>query len=851
MRVRARLASSQERKVFASVHGQKDNYSVKVFVAATNMADDADKKKEEQERIGVYVCHCGTNIGGTVDCSAVSEYAKDLKDVVVSRDYVYTCSEPGQMQIVDDIKKYNLTKVVVASCSPKMHEKTFRKTIQEAGLNPYVLEMVNLREQCSWVHHDKAEATRKAKSLVRGGVQRAARLQALFPKEMTMSKDVLVIGGGIAGISASLQLANSGYKVFLVEKQASIGGRMAQLSKTFPTLDCAPCILSPKMVDVGAHPNIVLFTGSQVVDFTGSPGSYQVKVRVGPRGVDPKKCIGCAKCEKVCPAKTPNEFEECLYERKAIHKVFPQAVPASYVIDFETCKECGACEKVCSAHAIDMEEKEKFQEFEVGAAIVATGFDMFDVKKLHEYDTSLPDVITATQMERLMINECGAGMVLKRKADGNRVKKVAYVLCAGSRTRKVGMPYCSKICCNYAIKQSVILRKTFPYMQVYVYYIDIRAAGRGFEEFYVRSQEEFGVKFIHGKVSDIQKGKTGIMVRAEDVTLGEIIENEFDMVVLCTAMMPSKGTEELAKILKMPLGDDGFVSEKHPKLEPVSTHRSGIFAAGVILGPKDVRDSVVDGRSTAAHVIEFLGAGKMLVDPVKAFVADGMKCTKWKACEAICPVKAIQVDEVPRVDSIACIGCGACVSECPESVFELAHYTTSQIDEEIKGILEGPGEDLRIIGFFGDTLAYVAADSAGTARMEYPPSIRMMRVPSAARIGRREILRAFAEGADGVILSDEENGEIQHIVELRLKSLGPELDALGIGKDRVTFVPMLLPIYKVLPKLVDNFDKKVKTLGKLSKEARAKALEASKKKVDPVFGPKGTAGPEQSAHAGH
>ena len=817
------------------------------------MADEPKKNgkgEKKEERIGVYVCHCGTNIAATVDCKAVSEYAQGLEGVIVSKDSVYTCSEPGQNQIVEDIKNHNLTKVVVASCSPKMHEKTFRKTIADAGMNPYMLEMVNLREQCSWVHKDKNEGTKKAKDLVKGGVRRAARLEALYPSEMTMSKDVLVIGGGIAGISASLQLANSGYKVYLVEKRPSIGGRMAQLSKTFPTLDCAPCILSPRMVDVGTNPNIALFTGSEVVEFSGTPGSYKVKVKIGPKGVDPKKCIGCAKCEKVCPAKSLNEFEECLYERKAIYKPFPQAVPASYVLDFDKCDKCGRCVKVCSAHAIDLEDTGRSQEFEVGAVIVATGFDMFDVKKLGEYDTSIPDVITATQMERLMINECGAGMVLKRKADGNRVKKVAYVLCAGSRTRKVGMPYCSKICCNYAIKQSVILRKTFPYMQVYIYYIDIRAAGRGFEEFYVRSQEEYGVKYIHGKVSDIQKGKNGIMVRAEDVTLGEIIENEFDMAVLCTAMIPSKGTAELAKLLKVPLGEDGFISEKHPKLEPVSSHRSGIFAAGVVLGPKDVRDTVVDGRSTAAHAIEFLGTGKMLIDPVKAVVKDGMKCTKWKACEAICPVGAITVDEFPRVDPIACIGCGACVSECPEGVFDLAHYTDSQIDAEMKGLLDEESPDIRILGLFGDVLAYVAADSAGTARLEYPSSIRMMRVPSAARTARREILRAFAYGADGVLLSDEEGGEVAHIVEERLKALGSELDALGIGKERVTFVPMLLPVYKVLPKYVDTFDKKIKPLGKLSKEARKKALEASKMKATPVYGPKGTAGDSSSTHAG-
>jgi len=805
------------------------------------MADRAERKeraKKGEERIGVYVCHCGTNIAGTVDCRSVSEEALKMPGVVVSRDNTYTCSEPGQNQIVEDIKAHGLTKVVVASCSPKMHEKTFRKMLQDAGLNPYLLEMVNIREQCSWVHKDKAAATQKAKDLVRGGVRRAAHLEELFPKEVPMSIEVLVIGGGIAGISAALQLANSGYKVHMVERRPSIGGRMAQLSKTFPTLDCAPCILSPRMVDVGANENISLHTCSEVVDVQGTPGNYKVKVRSAPRGVDPKKCIGCAKCEKVCPVKVPNEFEEGLYLRKAIYKPFPQAVPAAYVVDFETCKDCGACQKVCSAKAIDMEAKERVHEIDVGAVIMATGFDTFDVHKLHEYDTSLPDVITATQMERLMINECGAGMVLKKKADGNRVKKVAFVLCAGSRTRKVGVPWCSKVCCNYAIKQAIILRKTFPYMQVYVYYIDIRAAGRGFEEFYARSQEEFNVKYIHGKVADIQRGETGIVVRAEDVTLGEVVQNEFDMVVLCAAMLPSEGTGELARKLKVPLGEDGFVSEKHPKLDPVSTHRSGMFAAGVALGPRDVRDSVVDGRGTASQVIEFLGSGKMLIDPVKAFVVDAGRCTKCRACEIVCPAKAIVVRDMPEIDQIACTGCGACVSECPTDVFDLAHYTDAQLRAAMEGVLEDGGEGARVLGVFGDVLAYVAADSAGTARLEYPASIRMLRVPSAARVARKEILEAFALGADGVLISDEEGGEVAHVVEERLKALTPELDALGIGKDRVVFVPMLLPIYKVLPKMIDTFDKKIAQLGKLSVEARARAREASVKSAEPVFQPK-------------
>lgn len=791
-----------------------------------------------EERIGVFVCHCGTNIAGTVDCKAVTESALNMPGVVVSRDSVYTCSEPGQNQIVEEIKKNRLTKVVIASCSPKMHERTFRKTLEKAGLNPYLLEVVNLREQCSWVHKDKAAATKKAKALVLGSVRRAAKLEPLHPEEVDLSRDALVIGGGIAGISASLQLANSGFRVYLVEKEASIGGRMAQLSKTFPTLDCAPCILSPRMVEAGAHPNIELLTRSEVVSVSGTPGNYDVGVRIHPRGVDPGKCTGCAKCEKVCKAVVPNAFEEGLYERKAIHKPFPQAVPASFVIDFENCEDCGRCEKVCTAKAIDFEEKETVKEIRVGAIVVSTGYDLFDVSALHEYDTSLPDVITAMQMERLMINECGAGLVLKRRADGRRVKKVAFVLCAGSRTRKVGMPYCSKICCNYAVKQAVILRKTFPYMQTYIYYIDMRTSGRGFEEFYARAQEEFGVRFINGKAASIQAGATGIHLRAEDAGLGELIEDEYDMVVLCAAMTPSRGVDQLMKILKVPLGEDGFISEKHPKLDPVSTHRMGIFAAGASIGPKDVRDSVVDGRSTASHVMEFLGAGKMLIDPVKAQVVDASKCIKCMACEEVCPAMAVSVDEMPLIDQMACIGCGACVSECPTNVFTIAHYTDAQLRAEVDGIFSEESDETRTVGFFGDVLSYVAADSAGTARMQYPASIHIVRVPTAARIARAEILYAFAAGADGVALSDEDGGEAANVIERRLEALAEELEELGIGKDRVAFIPMLLPIYKVLPKTIEAFENRIQKLGKLSSDTRMIAREAAEKQTTPVFAQK-------------
>jgi heterodisulfide reductase subunit A len=612
-----------------------------------NMGDNG---MTDKKRIGVFICGCGGNISKTVDVDTLKDEVEKFEDVEYVEGSQFTCSKLNLESIKSAIAEKVLTGVVIAACSPHMHETLFKNIAEEAGLNRFLVEHVNLREQVSWVHDDKGIATKKALDIIRGGVQRARELGPLTPDIVDIEKDVLVLGGGISGITSSLQLAETGYNVYLVEKEPSIGGHMAQLSKTYPTLDCSPCILAPKMADVIIHPKIKLLTCSEIAELSGSPGNYKVKIKQKPRGVNTETCLCCGKCEEECPEEIEAEFEEGLFTRKAIYKPFPQAVPPSYTIDFENCIECGSCVEVCPVDAVNLEEEEKGIELNVGAIIAATGFELFDPSALAEYHYEHPDVISALQMERLFINEAAEGKVLKRKKDGKRVKKVAYLLCVGSRDVNRGVAHCCKVGCTYAIKQSVQLREYYRYINVWVYYLDIRSSTRGCEEFYMRAQEEFKVNFVKSRGAEVLPSESGLIVRAEDVHAGEIVDNEFDMVVLCPAILPNSDLENLAKILKIPLGPDGFIAEKHPKLDPVATHRSGIFAAGCSLGPKDIHECVTDATSASAKAMEFIGDGTMIVDPVKAII-DPEKCTKCGKCVPVCPVNAISIEPEIVLDS--------------------------------------------------------------------------------------------------------------------------------------------------------------------------------------------------------
>ncbi len=765
---------------------------------------------------GVFICQCGGNISGTVDCEKVKAAVQNDPDVKAARVTEFLCSRPGLQLIQTSIKSGKLDRVVVACCSPHMHEEMFRGIVEEAGVNRYMLVHVNLREQCSWVH-DRG-ATEKATSLVKAGVARVRTLEPLKESTTKINRNVLVVGGGVAGITAALQLSKGGFKVSMVERHPSIGGRMAQLSKTFPTLDCSPCILSPRMAEVGHDPNITLYTGAEVLKVAGGPGNYKITLRVEPRGVDADRCLKCGRCSTVCPTEVPSEFEEGLYKRKAAYLPFPQAVPSAYAIDFEHCAHCGSCVEACPAKAIDLEEKPKEVTIEAGTMIVATGFDLIENGKLRSYRAGRPGVINALQVERLIENELTEGKVLTN-SKGERVKSVAYVLCAGSRDPHRGVPYCSSVCCAYTVKQAILLKKFLPYLKIFVYYTDMRMTGRGFENFYGEAREK-GVNFIHGRPGEVTPLEDGrLELIAEDADTGLMLRNAVDLVVLSSAMVPSAGSEELANRLGIALAEDFFVAPRHVKLDPISTLREGVFAVGVATGPKDIHDSVIDARAAASHVYNFVGDGTAKVSPMKPLPTTA--CDKCGACVESCPRGALALgDSSLVVDTVSCNGCGACVSTCTKGGLRMPNYTEDAILEEVGGLLFGAEGDPTVIGFMDDGISYTAADNVGTARMHYTTNFRDMRLPSTALLSKKVLLESLAMGADGLMVFEVEESREAKLSEKLVEEVREELKAAGVEPERVAFQPMVLPVFKMLPKFIGDQMERVTKLGKIPSEKR-------------------------------
>ncbi len=656
-------------------------------------------------KVGVFVCHCGSNIAGVVDCGKVREAAEKLEGVVVAKENKYTCSDLGQAEIIKAIKEHGIERVVVASCSPRLHEPTFRKCIQQAGLNPYLLHMVNLREQCSWVHsHEKDKATEKAIDLVLMGVSKATRLEPLEAREVPVEPTSLVIGGGVAGIQAALDLANMGFKVYLVETQPSIGGKMAQLDKTFPTGDCAICILAPKMVELARNPNITLLSYADVEEVKGYIGNYDVKVRKKARYVHEDKCVGCGLCSDACPVKVDNEFDLGFGQRKAIYIPFPQAVPLKYTIDKEHCLhfktgKCLLCVKACTNEAVDHEMEDEILTLKVGTIIVATGYETYvpmkkGVYKYWEYD----NVITGLELERLINASGPTGGHLIRPSDGTTPKRIALVQCVGSRNKKIGNNYCSRVCCMYAIKNSQIIMEHEPSTEIAVYYNDIRAFGKGFEELYHRVREDYGVEFIRGrpaKLSEDPKTKN-IKIRAEETLLNKITEREFDLVVLSTGLRPSEGSKRIGKILSLTTSPDGFFQEAHPKLRPVDTAMDGIYLAGCCQGPKDIPDSVAQAKAAASSAAAPMFAKKVTIEPLTAWVNEEV-CQGCGLCVELCPYGSPEL--VPgqkggtkaHIIEALCHGCGTCAASCPQKAIVTRQFTDDQIYCEIQAALSEHG----------------------------------------------------------------------------------------------------------------------------------------------------------------
>lgn len=703
-------------------------------------------------RIGVFVCHCGTNIAANVDCAAVAQAAQQMPHVVFATDYKYMCSEPGQKLIQDRIASEHLDGVVVASCSPRMHEPTFRRAAAAAGVNPYRMEMANLREQVSWVHNDRRIATAKAIDIVSMLVAKVTRDEALRPGRAELSKRLLIIGGGIAGIQASLDVANAGYEVTLVERTPTIGGKMAMLDKTFPTLDCSACILTPLMVDVAQHPKITLRTSAEVTQVKGFVGNFDVTIRQHARYVDHQICTGCGTCWTKCPVKDiVAEFDQGMGTRTAIYIPFPQAIPNKPVIDADNCRylafrraqqeqaaaqglsaadaaklkpvgsdgkrlpQCQICQKMCPTGAITWEQTDEVLTERFGAIIVASGYDLFPVggdlpaaegaaglldvtprRSYGEYGYGeLPDVITALQLERLMNASGPTKGEVVRPSDGKHPHTVVFIACVGSRDENVGRPYCSKICCMYTAKQAIMLKEHDPSLQSYVFYMDIRAGGRGYDEFIRRAQEAYGTQYLRGRVSRIYRQGEHLIVQGYDGLIGRPVEIEADLVVLATGVTAASGAVELMQTLGISYDQYGFINEAHVKLRPVETNTAGIYLAGCAAGPKDIPETVAQASAAAVKVAGLFARPFIETEPTIA-EADARRCVACHLCEEVCPFGAISFvalrdgRQVAQVNAAVCKGCGLCVAGCRGHAMFLHGFSDQQILAEVDALFARP-----------------------------------------------------------------------------------------------------------------------------------------------------------------
>ena len=659
------------------------------------------------QRVGVFVCWCGSNIAATVDVEKVAEVLGQEPGVVFSTHYQYMCSQSGQELIQNAIREHGLTGVVVCSCSPRMHENTFRKTCEKAGLNPYMVEIANIREQCSWIHKNKEEATQKAVILGRAAIAKVHLNAPLTAGTSPVKKRALVIGGGIAGIQTALDIADAGFEVDIVEKEPTIGGKMTQIDKTFPTLDCAACILTPKMVDAAQNEKIKIYSYSEVQSVKGFVGNFRVTIKKKARYVDETKCTGCGLCTEKCPQKkVPNAFNLGLDQRRAIYIPFAQAVPKIATIDADYCTmlktgKCGVCSKVCTAGAIDYKQTDRFIEEEYGAIVVATGFNPI---KLDQYDefaySQSPDVVTSLEFERLMNAAGPTGGTLLRPSDGTHPKTIVFVQCVGSRCDdSKGKSYCSKICCMYTAKHAMLCREKYPDTDVYVFYIDVRTPGKNFDEFYRRAVEEYGVHYVKGMVGKVVPENGKLKVQASDLLGNRQLHIDADMVVLAAAIEPDKSARPLATMLTASMDTNDFFTEAHPKLRPVESPTAGIFLSGACQGPKDIPETVAQASAAAAKVIGLLAKDSLICNPCTA-APDELMCNGCSSCEKVChygaityidkefrgPNRTTLVRRVAQVNPAVCQGCGACTVACPSGAMDLKGFSNKQIMAEVDAI---------------------------------------------------------------------------------------------------------------------------------------------------------------------
>jgi heterodisulfide reductase subunit A len=770
--------------------------------------------KAEEPRIGVFVCYCGLNIAGTVDVEDVAEYARKLPNVVYVKTNRYTCADPGQEEIRKGIREHKLNRVVVAACSPRMHEPTFRRTVSEAGLNPFVYEMANIREFSSWCHQNAPiEATEKAKELVKMAVAKVRLLEPLDVIEVPVTNKALVVGAGVAGASAALDLAEIGYQVYLVDRAEIIGGHMAQLGKSFPVFECSNCpqqihcsrfsCVATRIGAVSVHPRIKLLAYTDVKHVEGVIGSYKATIARRPRFVDEDKCISCGKCSEVCPVETLNKFDAGMRKRKAIYLPFPYATPNTYTIDKETCLyfkdgSCKKCQEICPVDAVDFKQEPSEEKLEVGCMVVATGYDIYEPYDLPNYAFGKhKDVITALQLERIIDTNTQIIGELRKPSDGKMPESITYIQCVGSRDVNK-FEYCSGFCCMLTLKSAVFLKEKYDdKLKINVLYTDMRANRKGYEELF-RKAQQLGINFVRVKLTNrnvSENPETKKLVVCAEKEDGTPVEVESDMVVLATAAMPSQGSEEVARVFNISRGSDGFFMESHPKLKPIDTPSDGVFVAGGCQGPKDVPYSVSQGMGTAARAATILSKPTYKIQPIVALV-DPARCrntqVKCGLCAKACPYSAIIAPEgqVAQTMSAMCHGCGTCVAECPADAITQKHFTDAQIVSQIRAALETNPEG-KILAFLCNWCSYAGADLAGTSRFEYPSIIRPIRVMCSGRVDRDFVLEAFRLGAGMVMVGachlpyDCHYISGNYKMKARMDALAPMLQKLGMSPERL------------------------------------------------------------------
>ena len=650
------------------------------------------------KKIGVFICHCGVNIAGSVDVKRVAQEMGEIEDVVHSEDYIYMCSDPGQLLIRNAIREEGLDGVVVACCSPSMHEVTFRKAVQSEGMNPYLCEIANIREQCSWVHQgEKERATHKAGEIIRSILEKLRQNETLETLTMPLTKRVLVIGGGIAGITASIDLADAGYEVILVERQPCIGGKVLQLSRTFPHLDDSRCIIAPKTAEAQGHARIRVMPYCEVEEVKGFVGNFDVRVRGKPTYVDWDKCTACGVCLEKCPVEIPSQFEQGLKTTKAINAWAPSGDSGKPVIDPTRCRhflddQCEVCRGACPEGAIDYGQEERFFEERAGAIVVATGYDLFPMERIGEYGYGrLPDVIDGLAFERMLSPSGPTGGEIQRPSDGRIPREVVFIQCVASRDPERYMPYCSRVCCMYTVKQAKLLKQRIPGAQPYIFFMDIRTDSKGYEEFLQQTIEEEELIYLRGRVARVFREGDKVKVWGEDTLTNRKVEIAADLVVLATAVVPSQGIQDLAAKLRATTDKHGFLTEAHIKLYPVESPTKGIFLAGCGQGPKDITDTVAQASATASKIQALFSQDVLLQDPLVAFV-DPEICSGCGICVQVCPYEAREMDEYRRISMVheaLCQGCGACIAACPNNACELRNSKAGQVFGMMEAFAEG------------------------------------------------------------------------------------------------------------------------------------------------------------------